>query len=185
MRRPLIISLVLAVVAAFIAFWGWSMTQRFRDFLRPDIPYPTISPRPGMEPVSFSYFGFGVPAEWDDDNAGGPTTTWSDSAGRVAMSADVSTILKCPDRTRPDPLPDGMAGRKLRLGKAVPLTVPGAAGGWRYDVTGPGGPNPADGDQTMVRVWLANCEKQLNMNIYAAPGVADRIVATLIARERR
>jgi hypothetical protein len=176
MRRPLIVGLTVVVVllGGSVALW-----EAYRDFIRDDIPYPAISPPPGMKPVAWSYFGFGVPAEWREHHAGGSTTTWTDSAG-ITLSGGVYTILDCPARDRPAPLPADMTERGVRLDRAVPLTVRGAAGGWRYDLTGGG-----QRDQTMVHVWLPNCEKRLNIRIYAPRDVADRIVSTLIAQERK
>ncbi|MBC6459033.1 hypothetical protein [Actinomadura sp. HBU206391] len=176
MRRPLIIGLAVTVV---LVGWAVTLTEKYRDFVRDDIPYPAISAPPGMKPVAWSYFGFGVPAEWREEHSDGPSTTWTDPAG-ITLSGGVYTILHCPARDRPEPLPATMTERGIRLDKAVPLTVKGAAGGWRYDLTG-----GVRGDQTMVQVWLPKCEKRLTLDIYASRGVADRIIGTLVAQERK
>jgi hypothetical protein len=176
MRRPLIIGIAVAVG---LVGGAAALREQYRDFVRDDIPYPAISPPPGMKPVAWSYFGFGVPAEWREHSSGGSTTTWTDSV-RITLSGGVYTILDCPARDRPEPLPVDMTERGIRLDKAVPLTVQGAAGGWRYDLTG-----GDQGEQTMVQVWLPNCEKRLSIRIYAPRDVADRIVPTLVAQERK
>lgn len=142
-----------------------------------DIPYPTISPRPGMKAVSWSYFGFGVPAEWRQ-RGGTEINYWDDAAGERRLYAEVFT--GCGDRRRPDrtlpKLATGGSETPLRVQDTGRFTVPGAAGGWRYELAGTGGER-----RTALNAWLKGCEKEIWLVVSAPDDVADKIAETVVA----
>lgn len=143
-----------------------------------DVPYPTISPRPGLKPASMSYFGWGVPDDWQEETSNS-TLYFHDHSGALVSTGDVFSITTCPATSGAPPLTPYNANRG-RVAGGGPLAVPGARAGWRFELTG--GPN---GDSTLLTAWLPNCEQQLWLNIRAPKTVADQIASSVIAQQQK
>jgi hypothetical protein len=145
-----------------------------------DIPYPTISPRPGIRGVSWSHFGFGVPTEWRQ--RGGDATYWEDASGERRLYAEVFT--GCGDPRRPANPPPKLvfydSETPLQVQQTSGFKVPGAAGGWRYELAGAGGER-----RTALNAWIAGCNKEIWLVISAGQSVADKIAATVVAQARK
>lgn len=144
-----------------------------------DIPYPTISPRPGVRGVSWSHFGFGVPTEWRQRP--GEATYWEDAGGRQRLYAEVFT--GCGDVGHPESPPPKLvfAGSQaqLRVEKTSKFTVPGAAGAWRYELAGAGE------HRTALNAWISGCDKEIWLVISAPESAADEVAATLVAQRSK
>lgn len=141
-----------------------------------DYPTPKVKAPSGMTAVEWSWFGFALPSDWQSRSSS-TSTYWADSAGDTRASAGISTILECPSKTKPEPLQTGITNRASVSGTS-PLRVPGAAGGFRYELTG-----DPQGPRTELHAWLPNCEKELRLTIFAEPDTADRIADTIIAQQ--
>jgi hypothetical protein len=144
------------------------------------VPYPTPSPGPGMKAVSWSHFGFGVPREWRKSKER-ENTYWHDGAGKRRLYAEVLT--GCGDAAKPErPLPKlasyGSDG-PLRLEGTAKFRVSGAAGGWRYELTGSGGER-----RTVLNAWIRGCDKEIWLVITASERDADRIADSVVAQAK-
>ncbi|MFI6869357.1 hypothetical protein [Nocardia sp. NPDC050406] len=123
-----------------------------------------------------SYFGWAVPSEWRQESDNGAYTYYS--ATTIAASATVSTLTACRDPATAPTLDDWTT----RLGtptQTSPLSIPGAAGGWRYNMSG-GTQAPA----TVLLTWLPNCEHELWITVYT-DDAADRIIPTIVAQQEK
>jgi hypothetical protein len=149
-----------------------------------DIPYPTISPRPGMTGVSWSHFGFGVPSEWRPRDGTGPNY-WDGADGEQRLYAEV--FSGCGKAKRPDSPPpkfvtrdDTDNGGSARVRRTSRFSVPGAAGAWRYELDSAAGER-----RTALNAWISDCQKEVWLVISAGPEVADKIASTLVAQEKK
>jgi hypothetical protein len=147
---------------------------------RGDIPYPTPSPGPGMKPVSWSYFGFGVPREWRATKER-ESTYWHDAAGKRRLHAEVFT--GCGDAAKPERRLPKLASYgsdgPLRLQDTAKFRVSGSAGGWRYELTGAGGER-----RTVLNTWIRGCDKEIWLVISASERDADRIADSVVAQAK-
>jgi hypothetical protein len=139
-------------------------------------PTPKITPPAGMSAVEWAWFSFALPSDWKPESTG-YDQKWVDGSGDTRASASVTTIMDCPSRTTPGPLATGITARADITGTG-PLRVPGAGGGWRYELTGdPMGP------RSQLHAWLPNCEKELWIAVFAEPGTVQRIAGTIVAQQ--
>ncbi|MQA97635.1 MAG: hypothetical protein GEV11_24545 [Streptosporangiales bacterium] len=172
MRPPPIRAALTAVCAALLLTGCWAPMPP-----RADYPTPKVTPPAGMTAVEWAWFGFAMPSEWQLRTGSGSTNHWVDSTGATRASADITTILECPSKTRPEPLQTGITNRASISGTA-PLRVPGAAGGFRYELTG-----DPEGPRSELHAWLPNCEKQLWITVFDESPTVDRIAETIVAQQ--
>jgi hypothetical protein len=174
--RARVAAVALAVLAAALPAGGCALVPGQSS----DIPYPTISPRAGMRGVSWSHFGFGVPNEWRQ--RGADATYWEDENHERRLYAEVFT--GCGDPRRPANPPPKLVFHNsetpLQVRRTSGFKVPGAAGGWRYELAGAGGER-----RTALNAWVSGCNKELWLVISAPESVADQIAASVVAQERK
>lgn len=165
-------------LSALLLTSGCSGVSGYRDV---GAPYPTISPRAGMTAVSWSYFAFGVPKEWRQ-GGGREATYWRDAGGDRRLYAEVFSGCgdpRAPERKPPKLVTYGSNG-PLKIKKTKKYSVPGAAGGWRYDLVGSGGER-----RTALNTWIRGCKKEIWLVISAPKQVADRIADSVVAQAAR
>lgn len=144
---------------------------------------PTIHPRfqpAGYQAITDAYFGYSIPKAWSQQAA------WTSQDGDFfygspsAFVAETLVVTKhAPTaRSRP-PSAFGSFGlsapTKVSLrGPATRLRVPGTAGGWRVEVTRPGG-----FVATALDVWQPSTTTQLWLLIRAPASVTATVIRSL------
>ncbi|MBO2455941.1 hypothetical protein J4573_53325 [Actinomadura barringtoniae] len=140
-------------------------------------PAPLPTPPPGWKAIVAGKYGYLVRPEWKIEPSGdvGVATVYDDPAGQWRMH--VQQFTGCGDANKAEDLSsfskqidpkESLQTFTLRK-QPQKMTVPGAAGGWRYETAGSGGHT-----YTTFNVWVASkrshCWSELWMTL---PGGGD------------
>lgn len=145
-------------------------------------PEPSVKPvsvPTGYRAISDAYFGYAIPSGWtvnrafSDTNADffyGTGLSWVGENLRIAKTAPL------PGADPPTQLATfGQAGSlPYQLGTARPVTVPGIAVAYQYDVTRPNGFHA-----TALEVWERSSDTDMWLLVHANPSVTTTILASL------
>jgi hypothetical protein len=122
-------------------------------------PAPLPTPPPGWKAIASGKYGYVVRPEWKVEPTGelAAPTVYDDSTGQWRMQFQQFT--GCGDVNKPEELSsfskriDPKDSLQTFTFRTAPrkLTVPGAAGGWRYDIAGSNGRS-----YTAFNIWVAS-----------------------------
>jgi hypothetical protein len=145
-------------------------------------PEPSVAPRsvpPGYKAISDAYFGYAIPSSWTENpvfsDANGDFF-YQGGSGWVGENMRIRAARPVPGADVPPQLATFGQGRSLpyQLSGARPVTVPGVAAAWTYDMS------RADGfHATALEVWEASSQTEMWLLINADPRVTPVIVASL------
>lgn len=172
-RRWLVLLMLTPVVMSVLAVLA---------FTTKGPPEPSVRPRSipaGYKAISDAYFGYAIPSAWSENpvfsDANGDTF-YQGRGGWVGENVRIRTGRPAPGTDVPPQLATFGQGQPVpyQLGEARPLTIPGIAAAWVYDV------HRANGFQaTAIEVWEDSSQTEMWLLIDAGPRIAPVIAASL------
>jgi hypothetical protein len=145
-------------------------------------PEPSVAPRSvpvGYKAISDAYFGYAIPSAWTENpvftDANGDYF-YQGRSGWVGENVRIRAARPVPGTDVPPQLATFGQGQSVpyQLGGARPVTVPGVAAAWVYDVRRANGFHA-----TALEVWEGSSQTEMWLLINAAPQVVPVIVASL------
>lgn len=145
-------------------------------------PEPSVKPLSvpaGYQPISDAYFGYAIPSAWTAN----PVFTDSNGdyfyqgrSGWVGENVRIRAARPVPGTDVPSQLATFGQAQAVpyQLGAARPVTIPGVAASWIYDMRRDNGFHA-----TAVEVWEQSSQTEMWLLINAGPDVAPVIAASL------
>ncbi|MDQ2727337.1 MAG: hypothetical protein M3Y91_05640 [Actinomycetota bacterium] len=145
-------------------------------------PEPSVTPRSvpaGFKAISDAYFGYAIPSAWKESQAftdANGDFFYQGRSGWVGENVRIRAARPVPGTDVPPQLATFGQGQPVpyQLGGAQPVTVPGVAAAWAYEVHRPNGFSA-----TAIEVWQGSSQTEMWLLINAGPGVAPVIAASL------